>query len=157
MFKVFNIKATLRDVQPVVWRKIKVGEDITFYKLQKSLQEYFGWPVSKFSTFLTKGNNIFQKHGTQLRVEGLNSIITRLSVFNFISGDTIELRQNLMDDWMFDMIIESVEYSHKSGVISCTGYRGTTPPINYSGPDALEFVDGASYIPQIMGTLHNIR
>ncbi len=157
MFKILTIKATLRGVEPIVWRRIEVGEDVTFYQLQKNLQEYFGWPVSKFSVFKTRGVSISQKHGTRLRLESLNSVITRLSVFNFVAKDRIELRQNLMDDWVFDLQIESVGYTEKNGVLSCVGYGGTTPPINYSGPNEFELFSGKARIPQVMGTLQGYK
>ncbi len=157
MNKMLQIKAVLRGVEPIIWRRINVSEDVTFYKLQKNLQEYFGWPVSKFSVFKARGVRIAQKQGTRLKVEGLNSVITRLSVFNFVQGDHLELRQNLMDDWIFDLKVENIDYSDNSGLISCVGYKGVTPPIKYSGPSDFNLMQGQVCIPQLMGALSNYK
>lgn len=41
--KILQMKITLKDIKPPVWRRILVKEDITFYKLNTIIQYVMGW------------------------------------------------------------------------------------------------------------------
>ncbi|KYO64106.1 hypothetical protein ATZ99_21370 [Thermovenabulum gondwanense] len=41
--KILQLKITLKDIKPPVWRRILVKEDITFYKLNTIIQYLMGW------------------------------------------------------------------------------------------------------------------
>ena len=40
---VYQLKITLKEIEPPIWRQILVPQDITFYKLHKIIQAAFGW------------------------------------------------------------------------------------------------------------------
>jgi len=40
---VYQLKITLREIEPPIWRRVLVLSDITFYKLHKTIQAAFGW------------------------------------------------------------------------------------------------------------------
>ncbi|HHW18035.1 MAG TPA: plasmid pRiA4b ORF-3 family protein [Firmicutes bacterium] len=40
---IYQFKVTLKDIQPPIWRRFQVPNDITFYKLHLILQEVMGW------------------------------------------------------------------------------------------------------------------
>jgi len=41
--KILQLKITLKDVKPPVWRRVLVRDDITFYKLHRIIQYAMGW------------------------------------------------------------------------------------------------------------------
>ncbi len=41
--KIYQIKITIRGINPPIWRRLLVPEDITFNKLHKIIQAAFGW------------------------------------------------------------------------------------------------------------------
>jgi hypothetical protein len=49
--KVLQFKITLRDVKPVVWRRIQVPENFTFWDLHVALQNAMGWWDSHLHEF----------------------------------------------------------------------------------------------------------
>jgi len=40
---VYQLKITLMEIEPPIWRRILVPQNITFYKLHKIIQASFGW------------------------------------------------------------------------------------------------------------------
>ncbi|HHW39724.1 MAG TPA: plasmid pRiA4b ORF-3 family protein [Syntrophomonadaceae bacterium] len=43
MSNVYQLKITLLEIEPPIWRRILVPQNITFYKLHKIIQASFGW------------------------------------------------------------------------------------------------------------------
>lgn len=41
--KVYQLKITIKDIKPPIWRRLLVQENITFYKFHKIIQAAFGW------------------------------------------------------------------------------------------------------------------
>ena len=41
--RVYQFKITLKKIKPVVWRRIQVPEDYTFWDLHVAIQDSFGW------------------------------------------------------------------------------------------------------------------
>lgn len=40
---VYQLKITLEEIEPPIWRRVLVPQGITFYKLHKIIQAAFGW------------------------------------------------------------------------------------------------------------------
>jgi len=40
---IYQLKITLKDIKPPIWRRVLVPQNITFYKLHKIIQAAFGW------------------------------------------------------------------------------------------------------------------
>lgn len=49
--KILQLKITLKDVKPPVWRRVLVRDDITFYKLHRIIQHAMGWFESHLYEF----------------------------------------------------------------------------------------------------------
>lgn len=43
MSKVYQIKISIKDIEPEIWRRIIIPSNITFYKFHKIIQTAFGW------------------------------------------------------------------------------------------------------------------
>lgn len=48
---VFEIKVTLQDIQPLIWRRIQVPADIRLGKFHRVLQAAMGWTNSHLHAF----------------------------------------------------------------------------------------------------------
>ena len=55
---IYQIKVTLRDSKPPIWRRIQVPGDINLGKLHRILQEVMGWTDSHLHQFIV-GNTYF--------------------------------------------------------------------------------------------------
>jgi hypothetical protein len=52
--EIYQIKVTLRDSQPPIWRRIQVRSDITLAKLHKVLQRVMGWTDTHLHQFVIR-------------------------------------------------------------------------------------------------------
>ena len=50
--EIYQIKVTLRDSQPLIWRRIQVRSDITLAKLHRTLQRVMGWEDAHLHEFV---------------------------------------------------------------------------------------------------------
>ena len=53
--EIYQIKVTLRDSQPPIWRRIQVRSDITLAKLHRILQRVMGWEDAHLHQFVIQG------------------------------------------------------------------------------------------------------
>ncbi len=134
--KTYQMKVSLKGVKPKVWRRILVEDDVSFFKLQKSIAVAFDWPFSKFSEFKVRGVTVCQRHSKiDFLKECLDSVTTRLRVFNLEPGENVVMRHDLVDKWMFDIEVEA--YVRKDQQITypvCVEYSGQAPPIELGSP-----------------------
>ena len=144
--RIFQIKVVLRGVKPKIWRRLLIEENMTFYQLQKSVQTAFGWPFSRFSEFKVRGIAVCQRQNhIDIMKEFLNSVTTRVNVFNLNPGERIEMRQDIIDEWIFDIHVESyMSQDMKNAYPICVDYRGVTPPKEIGS--AMDFVNYQSAI-----------
>ena len=52
--EIYQIKVTLRDSQPPIWRRIEVRSDITFPRLHRILQRVMGWEDAHLHQFVIR-------------------------------------------------------------------------------------------------------
>jgi Plasmid pRiA4b ORF-3-like protein len=53
--EICQIKVTLHDSQPLIWRRIQVRSDITLAKLHTILQRVMGWEDAHLPQFVIQG------------------------------------------------------------------------------------------------------
>jgi len=53
--EIYEIKVTLRDSQPPIWRRIQVRSDIALAKLHRILQRVMGWEDAHLHQFVIQG------------------------------------------------------------------------------------------------------
>jgi len=51
----YQLKITLRDSHPPIWRRIRVASDITLAQLHRILQVVMGWTDSHLHQFIAHG------------------------------------------------------------------------------------------------------
>lgn len=134
--RIYQMKVSLKGVKPIVWRRILVEDDMSFFKLQKTIAVAFDWPFSKFSEFRVRDIAICQRYSKiDFLKECLNSITTRLRVFNIEPGECVVMQYDIVDKWVFDIEIEAY-VKEESGVQYpvCVECSGQAPPIELGSP-----------------------
>jgi pRiA4b ORF-3-like protein len=53
--EIYQIKVTLRDSQPLIWRRVQVSSDTTLAKLHRILQCVMGWEDAHLHQFVIQG------------------------------------------------------------------------------------------------------
>ena len=52
---VYELKVTLRHIEPSIWRRLRVRSDVTLFKLHGILQKAMGWTNSHLHHFIANG------------------------------------------------------------------------------------------------------
>ncbi len=136
--KILQLKITLKDVKPSVWRRVLVRDDITFYKLHRIIQYAMGWFESHLYEFRL-GEMIIGEKGDDWdfydRYEVKSAKRVKLSSMNFAPKDKFRYVYDFGDNWRHDIVVEKVldpEEGVKYPV--CIGGKRNCPPEDVGGP-----------------------
>ena len=127
----FQIKVTLRNVQPPIWRRLQVPSNILLPKLHDVLQAAMGWHDSHLHKFRV-GDDCYappgdwEPFGEDSREVALVSLAAK-------KGARLVYEYDLGDGWTHDIVVESV-LPEPCEVPRCTGGRRRCPPENCGGP-----------------------
>lgn len=109
MDKVYQIKVTIEDIQPPIWRRLIVPANITFYKLHKIMQAAFGWQDYHLFEFEFPGilvhvpdpefmyDDVEEKNAKR---EKINKYFEEYSTFRYI--------YDMGDYWRHEVVIEKM-------------------------------------------------
>jgi hypothetical protein len=56
--RVYQLKITLKDSKPPIWRRVEVADDITLAKLHQIIQAAMGWTNSHLHMFTGGGESL---------------------------------------------------------------------------------------------------
>jgi len=104
---VLQLKVTLRDSKPPIWRRIQVKNNITLYKLHQVLQVVMGWQNAHLHQFIISGTYYGQPHsdyGFEVRSERgakLNQVAAH-EKFKFL------YEYDFGDSWQHEILIEKI-------------------------------------------------
>ncbi|MBI1881343.1 MAG: plasmid pRiA4b ORF-3 family protein [Chloroflexi bacterium] len=144
---IYQIKVTLRDSKPPIWRRIQVPSDINLGKLHRILQVVMGWTDSHLHQFIVGGTYYgepdpdYQDMGMEMRDE------KRVKLNQFVRGEKSRLRYeyDFGDSWEHELLVEKI-LPPEPGVrypLCLTGKRAC-PPEDVGGvwgyPDFLEAI-----------------
>lgn len=127
----FQIKVTLRDVRPPIWRRLLVPSDILLPKLHEVLQAAMGWYDSHLHLFRV-GNRSYAPPGDWDPV-GMDSRAVALSDLAAKKGARLVYEYDFGDGWTHDIVVESVSPEPCKEVRCVTGRR-RCPPEDCGGP-----------------------
>jgi len=136
--KILQLKITLKDVKPPVWRRVLVRDDITFYKLHRIIQHAMGWFESHLYEFRLGEMIIGEKDDDwdfYDRYEVKSAKRIKLSSMNFAPKDKFRYVYDFGDNWRHDIVVEKV-FDPEEGVKYpvCIGGKRNCPPEDVGGP-----------------------
>jgi hypothetical protein len=104
---VYQLKVSLTESNPPIWRRIQVPSHITLYKLQRILQTVMGWKNAHLHQFTIAGTAYGQSHpeyGLEMKTERrarLDELITR-------EGDRFIYEYDLDESWEHQLELEKI-------------------------------------------------
>jgi hypothetical protein len=107
---VYQLKVTLRDIHPPIWRRIQVWEDASLAQLHRILQIVVGWEDCHLHEFVI-GRRVYsvpdpdddlyeRKVIDESRVQ-LREVVPRI-------GTQFEYRYDFGDSWRHDLLLEAI-------------------------------------------------
>ena len=124
---VYQLKVTLKDSRPPIWRRIQVPGDITLYKLHQVLQVVMDWTDSHLHQFIIGGRHYgepdpeFQEVLSERRVK--LSQVVRDEKARFV------YEYDFGDDWLHQIVVEKIlpPEEGKSYPVCLSGKRAAPP------------------------------
>lgn len=127
----FQIKVSLRNVRPPIWRRLQVPSDILLPKLHDVLQAAMGWHDSHLHLFRV-GDDCYAPPGDWDPI-GEDSRGVALVDLAAKKGARLVYEYDFGDGWTHDIVVESV-LPEPCEVPRCTGGRRRCPPEDCGGP-----------------------
>ncbi|MCL5742562.1 MAG: plasmid pRiA4b ORF-3 family protein [Acidobacteria bacterium] len=107
---IFQLKVSLRDIEPSIWRSVQVAEDTKLPRLHRVLQLLFNWENYHLHDFIV-GRRVYsvpdpddafnERKVIDERHVPLNRIVDRV-------GDSFEYVYDFGDDWRHDVLLEAI-------------------------------------------------
>ncbi len=131
---VYQLKVSLRDVTPMIWRRLLVTSATTIAQLHDMLQIVMGWEDLHLHQFRIHGKT----YGTY-RTGGIsfadNPHDVTLADFKLRKGERFVYEYDMGDLWQHDCRLEAVLPRDPSKhYFVCTAGDGDCPPENCGGP-----------------------
>lgn len=129
--QIFQLKVTLRQFRPPIWRRIQVPGDITLYKLHQIVQLSMGWTNSHLHQFTIHGVS-YGETDPDLRI--VNERRYRLNQLVSEVKEHFAYEYDFGDCWEHDILVEKI-LAPESGVHypCCIKGKRACPPEDVGG------------------------
>ena len=106
----YQIKVTLRDIDPPIWRRIQVWDDATLGQLHDILQIVMGWEDCHLHEFMIgrrlysipdEDDDFNERTVIDERRQPLRNVLPRV-------GTAFEYLYDFGDDWQHDLVLEAI-------------------------------------------------
>lgn len=136
---VYQLRVTLRDVSPLVWRRLLVRGDTTIAQLHDVLQIAMGWEDLHLQQFLIHGKSYGVYHDGGITFADDPSQVC-LADFRLRKGERFLYEYDFGDWWQHDIRLEQVRpLDERQDYPVCTAGHGACPPEDCGGPAGYAF------------------
>ena len=133
----YQLKVTLRDIQPPVWRRLAVWEDTTLAQLHRVLQIVVGWEDYHLHQFVI-GRRIYSvpdEDDDLYERKVINESRVRLREVVPRVGTYFEYLYDFGDSWQHDLLLEAIVLPDpEAGYPRCLAGERSAPPEDAGGP-----------------------
>ena len=127
--QVYQFKISLTGIQPLIWRRFRVHNDVTFRQLHNIVQIVMGWENYHLYQFFL-GSYQFTE---SLMARGDKPATHRLDEFLQREGTVLGYQYDFGDNWQHEIVLEKIlAYTRKSCPV-CTHGRRACPPEDCGG------------------------
>ena len=129
---IFELKVTLRDISPPIWRRVLVRADTRLGRLHEILQVVMGWEDCHLHRFVIGGAEYgvpdpdFPSDVRSERNVRLDKVAVEGGVFLY--------EYDFGDGWAHDVVVEAILPEGKRAYPACTGGERACPPEDCGGP-----------------------
>jgi len=147
---VYQLKVTLLEVEPPVWRRILVPGNMTFDRLHIAIQKAMGWTDSHLHEFEVGGQRYGEPDPEEpdpgLKPEWMVTLQKAVAT----EGARFEYLYDFGDTWKHEILVESIEVPEKElRYPACLAGERSCPPEDCGGPygyaDFLEAIRDPSH------------
>lgn len=149
MLPLIQLRVTLENIQPPVWRRLLLSSSTFFSELQHIIQIAFGWENSHLFQFKTEDYFIgipdpeFDISDNIKVIDAKEVVVGKLLTE---TGDEIEYEYDFGDSWIHSVVMEKyLQVEPGFNYPSCLSGKRAAPPENCGG------APGYSLLMEVMG------
>lgn len=134
---IYRIKITLKETEPVIWRRFLVPSNVTLHRLHLILQEVMGWTNSHLYRFKidTKEYTETESDKDFNELNSINSKRAKLDQAVTEKGNTFEYEYDFGDGWTHELVLEDILEPVTGAVYPiCLDGERACPPEDCGGP-----------------------
>ncbi|NMB90254.1 MAG: hypothetical protein GYA17_17985 [Chloroflexi bacterium] len=142
--QVYQLKATLRYIQPPVWRRILVPDNITLQDLHDIFQDVFGWQNSHLHDFNIQGihysDPVVDELGPlDIEYQDEDEVTIQLRDLQLRQGSRFVYTYDFGDSWDHNVLIEKICLpTEKMSLPQCIAGKRACPPEDVGGAPGYE-------------------
>ena len=129
---VLELRVVLRDIEPAIWRRVRVPADVPLGVVHEALQVAFGWKASHLHDFQI-GDIRFGMADVEHELFVVDEHAAPLGAVAR-AGSTFVYRYDFGDDWDHEVTVERITEGGDDEAIRCTGGARACPPEDCGGP-----------------------
>ena len=135
MGKIYQLKITLEEVKPPVWRRVEVPADIKLDQLQRVILHVMGWGGGHLSSFEIAGEEFFDDEESVEDFGGTLTSKAKLNKYLTTAGQKGLFTYDFGDDWRHEILLEKILPAEKAVEYPrCTAGKRACPPDDCGGP-----------------------
>ncbi len=141
MANILQLKITLQDVKPPIWRKFLVNDSWTFDRLHKIVQKVMGWSDYHLYQFEFGDTKIIPPDEGYLEENELDPKKVKISTFLTKEKQKCGYVYDFGDTWEHEIIVEKIIFDKLEGVKKypeCIGGERACPPEDCGGTGGYE-------------------
>ncbi|NHZ72746.1 MAG: hypothetical protein GWP17_06655 [Aquificales bacterium] len=132
---IYQLKVTLKEIQPLIWRRFQVRSDITFRELHKTLQVVMSWWNYHLHLFQVGSLTITHEETlAEWDEAGIPDDAARLDVYVQQEGMTFVYEYDFGDSWQHELVLEKITLADETAVYPrCLAGERACPPEDCGG------------------------
>ena len=137
MEKIFQLKITLKESKPSIWRRFLVPENINLHKLHEVIQTVMGWEDDHLYAFVIKGKNYNGQPELDYEDDSEENKQTRSTLLNKLinkENQTFSYDYDFGDNWEHDIVLEKITAKEPDKFYPvCIEGKNACPPEDVGG------------------------
>jgi hypothetical protein len=137
---IYELKITLLDIVPAIWRRIQVPSTIPLCCLHDALQAVFGWTDSHLHQFEKDGKywGVPDDDGFEDDIEVIDESRVPVGKMLLAEGDSMIYIYDFGDNWRHEVVLEKIVPSDAPTKPICLGGKRRCPPEDVGGPSGYQ-------------------
>lgn len=139
--QIYQLKISLRDTRPPIWRRVLVGDTTTLHELHWIMQIAMGWTDSHLHQFVIGDARLSEpEFGLDEMGDSVgNEKRVRLAEFGFVPKDKFAYEYDFGDGWDHEITVEKVSPPEAGARYpQCVAGRRACPPEDVGGTGGYE-------------------
>src|SRR5450755_1569773 len=134
--QIYQLRAVLRGISPLIWRRLRVRSDSTVAQLHQALQVAFGWDDEHLNRFEIRGREyaVYRDGGGMI---GIDARGARLDGLKLRRLERFLYEYDFGDSWIHDLRLEAtLPIKPRKIYPICVAEKCSAPPEDCGGPCA---------------------